>query len=52
MAATQQDIEQLIAAQCHIGSKNIQVCSGGKGDMEGVEALELEVKGLWKLGVC
>lgn len=25
MAATQQDIEQLIAAQCHIGSKNIQV---------------------------
>jgi len=25
MAATQQDIEQLIAAQCHIGSKNIKV---------------------------
>lgn len=25
MNATQQDIEQLIAAQCHIGSKNIQV---------------------------
>ncbi|KAH0252629.1 hypothetical protein KCU91_g18152, partial [Aureobasidium melanogenum] len=25
MAATSQDIEMLLAAQCHIGSKNLQV---------------------------
>lgn len=24
--ATSQDIEMLLAAQCHIGSKNLQVC--------------------------
>lgn len=32
--ATQQDIENLLAAQCHMGSKNLQVWSSLRSERE------------------